>query len=196
MEPWRQGASDTMRGMTSEAKSLPLPSLDCGVALLRPWCMDDLDALVASANDESVSRGQRGRFPYPYAGDDGHAWLARAVGTPERAWAIVVDGGAVGGVSLHPDAGTQGRSAELSYWLAQRLWNRGVMTKIIAAFAPRAVEAFGLARLHAGVYESNPASMRVLEKGGFEHDGVQKSAVLENGRPLDIHVYAWRRPAA
>lgn len=179
--------------------SLPaplLPRLDCDVAVLRPWRLDDLDSLVASANDDSVSRGLRERFPYPYGGDDGRAWLARAAGEFDRAWALELDGHAVGGIGLHPDGDRHRRSAELGYWLAQRLWNRGVMTKVVAAFAPRAMEVFGLHRLHAIVYEGNPGSVRVLEKCGFVLEDKQRSAVAEHGRPLEIHRYARTRQEA
>ncbi len=182
--------------MISDVSSTPpLSRLDCGVALLRPWCLDDLDSLVASANDESVSRGLRDRFPYPYTGDDGRAWLERAVDESDRAWALEIDGRAVGGVSLHPGTDVHRHSAELGYWLAQGLWGRGVMTKVIAAFAPQAMDAFRLYRLFATVYETNPASARVLEKCGFEREGVQKSAVVKRGELLDIHVYALTRRA-
>jgi len=152
--------------------------------------MDDLESLVASANDESVSRGLRDRFPYPYTGDDGRAWLARAVDESDRAWAIEIDGSAVGGVSLHPGTDVHRLSAELGYWLAQRHWNRGVMTAVLAAFVPAAMQAFDLVRVHASVYEGNPASMRVLERTGFVHEGVHKSAVIKRGRLLDMHTYA------
>ena len=170
--------------------TLPLPRLDCGAALLRPWHADDLESLVANASHADVSRGLRDRFPYPYTGDDGRAWLARAVDDSDRSWAIEVDGVAVGGVSLHPGTDVHRHSAELGYWLGRRYWGRGLMGAIIAAFAPRAMGVFRLHRLYATVYANNPASMRVLEKAGFEREGVQKSAVVKRGELLDIVVYA------
>ena len=142
------------------------------------------DGSVPAASDA------RDRFPYPYTGDDGRAWLARAVDDSDRAWAIEVDGVAVGGVSLHPGTDVHRHSAELGYWLGRRYWGRGLMSAIIAAFAPRAMSVFRLHRLYATVYANNPASMRVLEKAGFEREGVQKSAVVKRGELLDIVVYA------
>lgn len=176
--------------MPNDLDTLPLPRLDCGVALLRPWRADDLGSLVANASHADVSRGLVDRFPYPYTGDDGRAWLARAVDEADRAWAIEIGGAAVGGVSLHPDSDARRYSAELGYWLGRRWWRRGLMSAIVAGFAPRAMRAFRLHRLHAAVYANNPASMRVLEKAGFEREGVQKSAVVKRGEPLDIVVYA------
>lgn len=177
---------------------LPLSELDCVTARLRAWRMDDLDSLVASANDESVSRGLRDRFPYPYTGNDGRAWLAHAAHNADphdRAWALEVDGCAVGGVSLHLGSDVHRHSAELGYWLAQRLWNRGIMRGVLTLFVPRAMAELALYRVHASVYEGNPASMRVLERCGFVHEGVAKSAVFKRGRLLDIHVYARTRLA-
>jgi len=176
--------------MSTESSSLPLTQLDCGVALLRPWRPDDLDSLVANASHADVSGGLRDRFPYPYTGDDGRAWLARAVDESDRAWAIEIDGAAVGGVSLHPGTDVHRHSAELGYWLGHSHWGHGIMTAIVRAFADRAMSTFRLYRLYAAVYENNPASMRVLEKAGFEREGVQKSAVVKRGRLLDVFVYA------
>lgn len=176
--------------MSCESSALPLPRLDCGVAVLRAWRPDDLDSLVANASHADVSRGLRDRFPYPYTGDDGRAWLARAVDESDRSWAIEIEGFAVGGVSLHPGSDVHRHSAELGYWIGRSFWGRGVMSAIIARFAPEAMVAFRLHRLFAAVYANNPASARVLEKTGFVREGVQKSAVVKRGELLDLIVYA------
>jgi ribosomal-protein-alanine N-acetyltransferase len=176
--------------MLPELSSLPLPQLDCGVAMLRSWRADDLDSLVANASNENVSRGLRDRFPYPYTGNDGRAWLARAVDESDRAWAIEINGAAVGGVSLHPGSDVHRHSAELGYWIGHRFWERGIMSAVVARFADDAMVAFRLHRLFAAVYANNPASARVLEKAGFEREGVQKSAAVKRGELLDLIVYA------
>jgi RimJ/RimL family protein N-acetyltransferase len=179
-----------MGRMPPEPSSLPLPLLDCDAAILRPWRPTDLDSLVANANDSSVSRNLRDRFPYPYTGNDGRAWLARAIDEADRSWAIDIEGEAVGGVGLHLGNDVHRHSAELGYWLGQRFWGRGIMTRVLRAFVPTAMDAFQLYRLHAMVYENNPASARVLEKAGFACEGVQRSAVMKRGALLDIFVYA------
>jgi RimJ/RimL family protein N-acetyltransferase len=176
--------------MHEMASSLPLPQLDCGVATLRSWRPGDLDSLVANASHADVSRGLRDRFPYPYTADDGRAWLARAIDENDRSWAIELGGAAVGGVGLTLGSDVHRHSAELGYWLGRRHWGRGIMSAVLDAFVVPAMVAFRLHRMHATVYANNPASMRVLEKVGFEHEGVQKSAVVKRGELLDIIVYA------
>jgi len=181
--------------MSSTSSLQPLAQLDCGVALLRPWCAADLDSLVANANDAEVSRGLRDRFAYPYTIDDARAWLARAPDAADRAWAIEIDGAAAGGIGVHLGADVHRHSAELGYWLGRRHWGRGLMTAIVRAFAGPAMDAFALYRLHATVYANNPASMRVLEKAGFEREGVLRAAVVKRGELLDAVVYARVRRA-
>lgn len=46
---------------------------------LRPWRPDDLDDLLAHANDERVVRGLSDRFPHPYTRVDGERFLAGQV---------------------------------------------------------------------------------------------------------------------
>ena len=55
---------------------------------------------------------------------------------------------------------------------------------------PAAMEHFRLHRVHAGVFAGNPASMRVLERVGFQRDGVLPCAVVKRGELLDVHVYS------
>ena len=179
--------------MPTDPDTLPLPRLECGVALLRPWRGGDLESLVANASHADVSRGLRDRFPYPYTGDDGRAWLARAIDENDRSWAIEIDGAAVGGVGLTLGSDVHRHSAELGYWLGRRHWGCGIMSAVLGAFVVPAMDAFRLHRMHATVYANNPASMRVLEKTGFGREGVQKSAVVKRGELLDIIVYARTR---
>jgi|GEM_PF-1629893 len=149
-------------------------------ARLRSWRHDDLADLVANADPSA-------RFPYPHSSGDGRGWLDTAVRDPCGRWALEIDGHAIGGVSLHA-AGDGG--SELGYWLGRDHWRRGIMTRVVARFAPEAMRAFYLRRLVATAYADNPMSMRVLEKAGFAREGTMKSAIIENGKPLELAVYA------
>jgi ribosomal-protein-alanine N-acetyltransferase len=50
---------------------------------------------------------------------------------------------------------------------------------------------FGLCRLEASVFAWNPASMRVLEKCGFEREGISQASVFKDGQLIDRVVYAY-----
>ncbi len=51
-------------------------------------------------------------------------------------------------------------------------------------------EQLKLARIHAGIFEYNPASMRVLEKNGYVKEGVFRKSIFKNEKLWDEHRYA------
>lgn len=158
---------------------------------LRPWRGDDLDALVRHAGDPRIAPGLSDRFPYPYTRADGEAFLAGAVvDLSDPVFAIEVEGEARGGIGARPFAGERSVGAEFGYWLAPAYWGRGLMTRVVATFAPWVMDTLALERLQAAVLDFNQASARVLEKNGFVQEGVMRSAVRKRGRIHDLHLYA------
>ena len=105
-------------------------------------------------------------------------------------FAIEVDGHACGGIAARPGDGERGQSAELGYWLGRSLWGRGLMTRVVALYAPWAMQRMALFRLQATVLDFNEASARVLLKNGFIEEGVARCALLKNGEPHDLRVFA------
>lgn len=159
--------------------------------VLRPWAQDDLGSLVKHANDERVSRGLRDRFPFPYTQADGEAFLAGRVLKPGGiSFAVVTEGEACGGVGLEQGVGERARSAELGYWLGHARWGQGLMTRVVEVFAPWAMDHLHLYRLQATVAAFNVGSARVLEKNGFQHEGVERCAVYKRGQLHDLLRYA------
>ncbi len=167
------------------------PVIEAGVCTLRPWRADDLDALVRHADSPDVSRCLRDRFPSPYTRADGETFL-RACAEPHDDWrfAIEVAGEAVGGLGFHPGEDVHRHSAEVGYWLGTALWGRGIAVAALRAAVPAAMAHFGLYRVFAGVYSSNPTSMRVLEKVGFVREAVLRCAAVKRDELLDVAVYA------
>jgi RimJ/RimL family protein N-acetyltransferase len=72
---------------------------------------------------------------------------------------ILVDDAVAGYVSMHSWFG----APELSYWLGQAFWGRGVATAALRCFLPLVPHR----PLMAHVVFDNAASLRVLEKSGF-----------------------------
>lgn len=169
--------------------SLPieLPSCD-----LRPWRSDDKDSLIRCANNWEVARQLRDRFPHPYTEEDADEWLALVCDEdPVTNLAIVVDGHAVGGIGIELQSDVYRRSAEIGYWLAEAHWGRGIMSEAVPAVTRYALDQFDLCRLFAGVFESNPASARILEKAGYTLEGRMRRSVVKDGRMLDQLLYAF-----
>lgn len=158
---------------------------------LRPWRPDDLESLLHHANDADVSRGLRDRFPYPYTPEDGEAFLAGRVLTPGTlALAIEIDGQACGSIGAQQGSAERAHMAELGYWLGQAHWGRGLMTRVVGLFAPWVMDELRLFRLQATVVDFNLGSARVLERNGFQEEGVERCAVYKRGVLHDLRRFA------
>lgn len=167
------------------------------VARLRPWRLEDGPALARHANNRNVSRNLRDVFPFPYTAADAQAFLARVVPVdPPTSLAIEVDGEAAGGIGLQLQQDVLRRTAEIGYWLGEAHWGRGIMTQAVVAMSAYGFEQFDLLRIEADVFARNPASMRVLEKAGFEREGWLRQRVTKDGETMDVAVYALLRSAS
>jgi RimJ/RimL family protein N-acetyltransferase len=165
--------------------------LDCGPATLRAWQESDEPSIVRYGNNKRVSRNLRDRFPHPYTLADAHAWVtAVSDESPLVNFAIDVDGEAIGGIGLVPQTDVFRCSAEIGYWLGEPFWNRGIATAAVVALTTYGFRQLDLERIHAGVYEWNPASMRTLEKAGYVREGVARRSVIKDGQLIDRVLFA------
>jgi ribosomal-protein-alanine N-acetyltransferase len=165
--------------------------IELKTCVIRPWRPGDEDSLVAHANNHKVWRNLRDRFPHPYTTDDAREWI-RHMGeeSPQTNFAIVVDGEAAGGIGLVLNGDIYRCSAEIGYWLGEAFWGRGVMTEAVRALTQWAFDNFSLSRIYAGVLEWNPASIRVLEKAGYQFEGRLRKAVVKQDLVMDELVYS------
>ena len=159
-------------------------------SILRDWTSDDIGSLVRHANNPRVAAMMRDAFPSPYTKDDARRFIDLATTPGPRLFlAIEVDGEAQGGIGIHPYDDVHRRSAEIGYWLSESCWGRGITTDAVRAIVPIAFIAFDIIRLQAGIFSSNRASMRVLEKCGFVQEAVHTNAITKNGVTMDEIVY-------
>jgi [ribosomal protein S5]-alanine N-acetyltransferase len=165
-------------------------AIDCGSCIIRPWRESDAEELQAAGNDPEVSYYLRDRFCYPYALADARAWIAMSMEDDPSSMAVEVDGCIAGATALELYTAERRHTSELGYWLGRRYWGRGIATAVCAGMTRHAFEHFGLVRVQAEVYGPNVASMRVLEKCGFQLEGVRRKAILKGETYLDATVYA------
>lgn len=164
--------------------------------VLRAWRAGDKPDLVRHANNRRVWRNMTHTFPHPYTAADADLWLAIAAnaGTSVQL-AIEVDGQAVGGIGAIAGEGIFSATAQFGYWLGEEHWGRGIASAAARALADRIGSEGLFARLEAQVFEWNPASMRVLEKAGFQRDAVLRCAATKDGRLIDTVLYSRVFPA-
>jgi RimJ/RimL family protein N-acetyltransferase len=159
---------------------------------LRPWRMSDELALARQANNRKIWLNLFDAFPHPYGELDAVEWIGKHVGVePVRCFAIDHGGELCGSIGVFPQSDVHARMAEIGYWIAESHWSRGIASEAARGICAYAFDVFPeLVRIQAAVFAWNPASMRVLEKAGFEREGVLRQSVWKDGTLLDSVLYA------
>lgn len=85
------------------------------------------------------------------------------------------------------------RKGGLGYDLARPYWRRGIMSEVLREVIRFGFETAGLNRLQALVIPGNVASIRLLEKLGFQDQGVLKNHAFFKGRYQDLHNFILAR---
>lgn len=162
---------------------------------LLPMAEAYIPHIARYADDPQIAANLRDVFPSPYTREDA-VWFVRDCMEREASQlcrAIVVGGEAVGCVSVQPQGDIYRRSGELGYWLARPFWGRGIMTGAISRICSEAFRRFDLLRIYAEPFARNAGSRRVLEKNGFQLEGILRQSVVKNGEIEDSCIYALLR---
>ncbi|MUV59200.1 GNAT family N-acetyltransferase [Halogeometricum sp. CBA1124] len=154
-----------------------------GVTLC-PADQSDIDFLREHENDPRIRETRTVRMPT--SADHVTARLGGTMGREEETVGLVVrdeDDEAVGFVYLlREESNAVGfRYAELAYWIAHRRWNEGYATAAAETMVEYGFEELCLHRVKASTFAANEASQRVLEKVGFEREGVAREEVYADG---------------
>lgn len=156
-----------------------------GVTLC-PADRSDLDFLYEHENDPRV-RSSRAVVT-PTSADQITARLGGTMGQNEESVGLLVraEDEPVGFVYLVREESNalEFQFAELAYWIAHEHWNEGYATAAVAAILEYGFDELGLHRVKAATFADNEASQRVLEKVGFDREGVAREEAYVEG--------AWR----
>jgi RimJ/RimL family protein N-acetyltransferase len=97
------------------------------------------------------------------------------------------DGSLLGGMALH-HFDPMRDSVEVGYWLFIESRGRGVVTRCVRAVADHAF-ANGICRVEAHVRLANKASERVLERVGFEREGIRRRYLRHGDERVDATLF-------
>src|SRR5690349_5472913 len=160
---------------------------------LRPWSLGDVADVLAYAADEDWGRYLP--IAYPYGEADAHAFVAGQIALDRRehfAWAIALDGLAIGGINLQ--LVEAGRIAEIDYAIARACWGRGFATEVVGALVDAAFRSIdGLIRVRSCIDARNAASARVLQKTGMKREAMLRSNKFARGEAIDEVWYGMLR---
>ena len=160
----------------------------CRIRSFRP---EDAQNLAIHANSREVWQQLRDVFPHPYSLRDAEAFIAYVASQqPETAFAIDIAGEAAGSIGITLQTDINRCSAEIGYWLGKPWWGESIATTAIVAFTDWAMAAFPLQRIYAVPFSDNLASRRVLEKAGFQREGLMQRSAVKDGQIKNQIMYA------
>ena len=170
---------------------MPEPSVERTLPLLPRFRAGDRDALAGLLNDPSIAGFTS--VPHPYTREDADRWLRFVNQTTRkygetRQFAIRCGEELAGGFDFRHLRPAQ--KGEIGYWLGSRFRGRGIMTEVVGGACGYARERWSLERIEALVYPHNQASIRVLEKNGFDKEGLRKNFFKRNDALFDALLFA------
>ncbi|MCB9731673.1 MAG: GNAT family N-acetyltransferase [Deltaproteobacteria bacterium] len=100
-------------------------------------------------------------------------WRLRA---GHRPWCVerLADGAFLGMIGATVD----GRQAELGYAIGRPFWGHGYMTEAVAAVRDHILDDSRVTRVYATCHVENVGSAKVLEKAGFEREGILRGHLV------------------
>ena len=167
------------------------PLLQGARVRLRAQCADDVPALLALHSDAEVMRFWS--CPPFIAIEQARELFARnergARAGESVPWAIArEDGALIGTCSLFALDATH-RRAMIGYALDRAHWGRGLASEALRLALAHAFDAMRLHRVEADVDPRNRASVRLLERAGFRHEGLLRERWLVGGDTQDSAMY-------
>jgi len=159
---------------------------------LRPWRGTDAPALLAACQDPEIARWVT--IPQPYGPADADAFIASSqamwrdgTGAPFAIVESATDS-LLGAVTLF---GPEGHQATVGLWLVAEGRGRGVGTRALRRLTDWTFETTAVFRLDCFIMVGNEPSERMVERVGFQREGVLRGWDLHHGGvPVDCVVYS------
>ena len=180
--------------MSRTAVFARFPRLETERLRLRRLQVGDADALLRVFGDDAVTRYYD--LPTLTARADALEIIDRAAHRFRREegirWGVTrpQENVVLGTVGLTFDNSYRG---SVGYELASAYWRQGIMTEALTAVLTFAFERAGLHRIQALVMPGNEASMGLLRKMGFVHEGLLRDYLFFKGAYQDLHSFSLLR---
>lgn len=164
---------------------------------LRPPVEADRAQVMEILADEEIPRWTR--VPRPYLDEHFDRFVAMAAeGVRDgRDLPLLVhhldDDRVLGAVGVHI-IDERDLLAEVGYWTAAEARGQGYTTEAVRLLVDWAWDHLPWERLEAHVAAENDASLRVMEKVGFEREAVLRQRVRVGGRRRDAVIFSRMRP--
>lgn len=161
--------------------------------ILRKLRLSDADDMCRNVNDKKVVRWTA-TIPHPYTHRHALQYIRKSqrLRRAKKGYVFGIvkhDGEFMGLVSLLR-VNHEHQCGELGYWLGKKYWEKAYAAEAVRLILRFGFEQLKLNRIYAVSFERNIASRRVLERCGFELEGVMKEAVVRYRRRQNILNFA------
>lgn len=152
-------------------KPIGFDSVASGSVTLRPWEPSDVPFVYDSCQDADIQRWTN--LPAPFRAADAIALLHLSTSLRDEGKAALfaitsTDQGELLGAASLREVDHRRRRALIGYWLAVEARRRGAATEAVGALSTWGLDVLDLDEVYADVLLGNEASMRVLERCGYE----------------------------
>lgn len=169
------------------------PTLLTDRLILRPFALTDARRVQLLAGDPKVA-ATTATIPHPYEDGMAEEWIGRQEGLFKAgttiAFAIVLKQSQelIGCIDLM-GISSKHQKAEIGYWVGVDFWNKGFCSEAMKAVVSYGFETLQLNKITCRHMSINPASGRVMQKAGMQHEGTLRQEMFKDGRFVDIEVY-------
>lgn len=160
---------------------------------IRKWQIEDAENLALVINNKKIQDNLRDGIPYPYTVENAKEYIDSMLSADKDetyAFAITVDDKAIGSIGVFRCNNIHFRSAEMGYYIAESYWGKGIGTIAVEQTCRYIFENTDIIRIFAEPFAYNTASCRILEKAGFQCEGILRKNAIKNGAILDMKMYA------
>lgn len=163
---------------------------------LKEWELSDAKHLAAALSNTKVQDNLRDGLPYPYTEQDGREYISSILSADKNsvfAFAITANDKVIGCISAFRQENIHKQTAEIGYYIAEEYWGNGITSQAIMQLCDFVFANSDIIRIYAEPFALNHASCRVLEKAGFQLEGVLRSNAVKKGKILDMRMYSLLR---
>ncbi len=160
---------------------------------IRKWRLSDAADLAETLSNKNLQDNLRDGLPFPYTEKDGLQYINAMLSADKNdtfAFAVTIDDKAIGSISVFRQGNIHRLTAELGYYIAQNYWGKGIMTQAVKQICEYVFYNTDIVRIYAEPFAYNSASCRVLEKAGFQYEGLLKQNAIKNDKVIDMKMYA------
>lgn len=178
--------------MITAIYNYPFPTLDINDDYyLREQHIEDSEAFLEYYGDDDVARYILAKKPCSLKDAQSEIEYCKKLFTYRQglSWAIArkSDDKMIGAIGLYIN--NHHHRAEVCYDLHKNFWRQGITSKALYKVMEYMFRYAGLHRIEAVTVAGNLASINILKKLGFEHEGCLKNYRYYENKPHDIEIY-------